>query len=77
MKGKEEILHRVVTFLNRKELDFLDNISKDILFSLGIKVPRSTLLKNLVDIFLEPKLEGMKSYDDLLNLLIKKSKEGK
>ncbi|OQX79621.1 MAG: hypothetical protein B6D56_06730 [Candidatus Omnitrophica bacterium 4484_70.1] len=71
---KEKILHRVVTFLNREELDFLDNISKDILFSIGIKVPRSTILRNLVDIFLECDSKNIKNYNDLLNLLMEKLK---
>ena len=52
MENKEKILHRVVTFLDRQELDFLDKITKDILFSTGMKIPRSTILKELIDIFL-------------------------
>lgn len=73
---KEKILHRVVTFLDREELDFLDNLGKDILFSIGIKIPRSTLLKNLIDLFLEPTSNQIKCYEDLLNLLIEKNKKG-
>ena len=75
---KEKILHRVVTFLNREELDFLDNISKDILFSIGINIPRSKLLKSLVDIFLDANWRKIDNYDSLLNILMKKvKKEGK
>lgn len=73
---KETILHRVVTFLDRKELDFLDNISKDILFSKGIKIPRSTILKNIIDIFLISQDQEAKSYEDLIRLIIEKIEEG-
>jgi len=75
---KEKILHRVVTFLNREELDFLDDLSKDILFSTGINIPRSKLLKSLVDIFLDAKWRKIDDYDSLVNILMKKiKKEGK
>jgi hypothetical protein len=77
MEKDEERLHRVVTFLNRKELDFLDNLSKDILFSIGVKVARSTVLRNLVDLYLEPTKEKVNSYQELLDLLIEKSKGGR
>ncbi len=72
---KEKILHRVVTFLNREELDFLDDLSKDILFSTGINIPRSKLLKNLVDIFLDAKWRKIDNYDGLLNILMKEVKK--
>jgi len=44
----KEILFKVVTFINRDELDFLDQISKDIYFSTGKKVPRADLLKEII-----------------------------
>jgi len=70
---KQEILHRVVTFLDRKELDFLDAICKDILFSKGIKIPRSVLLKNLVDIFVVSKTQEVKNYQDLIKLILNRN----
>jgi len=74
MKEKE-ILHRVVTFLNREELDCLDNISKDILFSEGIKIPRSLLLKEIIDIFLLSK-DSPESYEKLIKNITEYSKKG-
>ena len=40
---------RVVTFLNRDEVDFLDKLGKDAFFSSGSKVSRAKLISWLVD----------------------------
>ena len=40
---------RVVTFLNRDEVDFLDKLGKDALFSSGSKLSRAKLIAWLVD----------------------------
>lgn len=74
---KEEIRHRVVTFLDRKELDALDNITKDILFSEGIKIPRSTILKEIIDVFLLFDEKTLKTHDQLLAHIVKHSKKEK
>ena len=42
-------LHRVVTLLNREEVDFLDKLSKDALFSMGVKLSRTQILRALVE----------------------------
>jgi hypothetical protein len=58
---------RVVTFLNRDEVDFLDKLGKDALFSSGAKVSRAKLISWLVDMAkgLGIKGENMKSEQDL------------
>lgn len=40
---------RTVTFLSRKQIDFLDKIGKDALFYRGSKLSRSQILSELVD----------------------------
>ena len=40
---------RVVTFLNREEVDFLDKLGKDALFSTGLKLSRAKLIAWLID----------------------------
>ena len=76
MDKKREILHRVVTFLKREELDFLDNITKDIFFSTGIKIPRSTILKELIDVFLySPQLTKNHNYKNLILSIEQKLKK--
>jgi len=69
---KKETAQRVVTFLNRGEVDFLDKLGKDALFSTGIKLSRAKLICWLVD-FLE-KLAitgaGIKSEKDFDNRIM-------
>ncbi len=47
---KTEKNQRVVTFLNRDEVDFLDKMGKDAIFSTGTKLSRAKLIAWLVDI---------------------------
>jgi len=60
---------RVVTFLNRGEVDFLDKIGKDALFSSGMKLSRAKLIAWLVDIAkdLEMTGDGIRSESDFEN----------
>ena len=44
---------RVVTFLCRKQIDFLDQVGKDALFVKGKKISRSQILADLVDLLIE------------------------
>lgn len=67
---------RVVTFLNRKEVDFLDKIGKDALFSTGMKVSRARLIAWLVDFMQELNLNGEgitseRDFDNKLKYLFK------
>lgn len=41
--------HRVVTFLDRDQVDWLDRIGKDALFSTGAKFPRTRIIAGLID----------------------------
>jgi hypothetical protein len=58
---------RVVTFLNRDEVDFLDKMGKDALFSSGTKLSRAKLIAWLIDILkgLNISGENLKSEKDL------------
>ena len=58
---------RVVTFLNRQEVDFLDKLGKDALFSTGLKLSRAKIISWLVDFMKEINIsgEGLKSEFDL------------
>ena len=50
MKKKKRYL-RVVTFLNRGELDYLDELAKDMYFKYGISIPRTKLIEEIIDAF--------------------------
>lgn len=81
---KKEKNQRVVTFLNRGEVDFLDKIGKDALFSCGMKLSRARLIEWLVDFMKRLNINGedIKSEDDLENEIMtrlprKETKEAK
>ena len=63
---------RVVTFLNREEVDFLDKLGKDALFSTGLKLSRAKLISWLVDFMHKLHVDGknVKSKKDLENRII-------
>ncbi len=63
----QEKNQRVVTFLNRGEVDYLDKLGKDALFSTGLKLSRAKLIAWLVDFMKELDINGIdiKSEQDL------------
>jgi hypothetical protein len=66
---EKERNQRVVTFLNREEVDFLDKLGKDALFSSGMKLSRAKLIEWIVDFMKKLNINGedIKSEDDLEN----------
>lgn len=61
---KKKRKFRVVTFLKRDELDFLDEMLKDLYFQYGIKVPRSQLLEELITSFEAMARENKKEIEE-------------
>ena len=57
---------RVVTFLTREELDFLDEITKDIYFSKGINIPRTKLIEELINDFRGQDENDKKAIEEML-----------
>ncbi|MFA5271263.1 MAG: hypothetical protein WC412_02850 [Candidatus Omnitrophota bacterium] len=49
MQNPENMKHRVITMLDRGELDFLDKLGKDALFSTGHKLSHNEILRALID----------------------------
>jgi len=70
----EMTMQRVVTFLDRDEVDLLDKIGKDALFSTGLKVSRAKILAWLIDFLKDIKLsgEGIKSGSDFEKRIIQR-----
>ena len=50
--------HRVITMLDRKEMDFLDKLGKDALFSTVHKLSYNEVLKGLIDVAMEAGVSG-------------------
>jgi hypothetical protein len=68
----KEPMQRVVTFLNRDEVDFLDKLGKDALFSTGLKLSRAKLIAWFIDFIEKLKISGrgIKSETDLEKRII-------
>lgn len=68
----KEPMQRVITFLKRDEVDFLDKLGKDALFSTGLKLSRARLIAWLIDFAEKLKLsgKGIKSEKDLEKRII-------
>jgi hypothetical protein len=71
-------MHRVVTFLDRAQVDFLDKLGKDALFSTGMKFPRTRIISALIDLIRKLNLsgEGLRSEQDLEERLVQKLTSG-
>ena len=50
--------HRVITMLGRPEIDFLDKLGKDALFSTGHKLSYNDILRGLIDFAMEAGISG-------------------
>ena len=59
-KEKAVITHRVITMLDRQEIDFLDRIGKDALFSTGHKLSYNDILRGLIDFAMHSGISGQK-----------------
>jgi len=55
---KQILAHRVITMLGRQEIDFLDKIGKDALFSTGHKLSYNEILRGLIDFAMEAGISG-------------------
>lgn len=71
-------VHRVVTFLDRNQVDYLDKMGKDALFSTGVKFPRTRIISTLIDLLRKVNVsgEGLKSDQDLEQRLLQKLGSG-
>ena len=69
---KQIITHRVITMLGRSEVDFLDKLGKDALFTTGHKLSYNDILRGLIDFAMEIKISGEKidSAEGLKKLLL-------
>ena len=76
--GEGKQVHRVVTFLDREQVDYLDKLGKDALFSTGVKFPRTRVISALIDLLRKSSVsgEGLRSDQDLEERLVKKLASG-
>jgi hypothetical protein len=76
--GEGKQVHRVVTFLDRQQVDYLDKLGKDALFSTGVKFPRTRVISVLIDLLRRVGVsgEGLRSEQDLEGRLLQKLASG-
>jgi hypothetical protein len=67
--------YRVVTFLKREELDFLDLLEKDIYFTQGIHIPRAKLIEEIIAAFSEKGAVDKGAVEEELMKRFKKEKK--
>ncbi len=59
IKSEKQITaHRVITMLGRREIDFLDKMGKDALFSTGRKLSYNEILRGLISFAMEAGVSG-------------------
>lgn len=63
IQDKQEMLQRVIVFLNREQVDFLDKLGKDTLFSGKKKLTRTKIMSRFVDLLQSLDING----NDLLS----------
>jgi hypothetical protein len=66
-QNTELLKHRVITLLDRHELEFLNKLGNDAMFSTGHKLTYNEILKGLIEFAMEIGLsgEGIRSLKDL------------
>jgi len=64
--------HRVVTFLTREELEFLDKLERDMMFSTGTHIPRSKIIEDMVEVLRQTQMnaDGIKDNQQLEQKMI-------
>lgn len=77
-EGQGKQVHRVVTFLDRQQVDYLDKLGKDALFSTGVKFPRTRIISTLIDLLRKANVsgDGLRSDVDLEERLVKRLASG-
>jgi hypothetical protein len=62
-----QLKQKVVAFLNREEIDFLDKLGKDAWFSTGAKLSRTQIIEALVNLMMDlgVKANGVSSKEAL------------
>jgi hypothetical protein len=80
--SNHERSHRVIACLNRDQVDFLDKLGKDALFSAGVKLSRTHILSAMVNALREVHLNGEgihspEQFEQRILAMLHKSRGGK
>ena len=77
MKNIAKKLHRVIAIMDREEIDYLDKIGKDSLFTTGNKLSRIKIRRAMVDSMKKLEIDGknIKNEEELKNEILRKVSE--
>ena len=77
--NNDKKLYKVVSFLDREELDFLDDVVKDIYFKHGIKIPRTKLIEEIIDVLKDKNDADARKFleEEFIKMFKEKDKEDK
>ncbi|MBI4436919.1 MAG: hypothetical protein HY590_05890 [Candidatus Omnitrophica bacterium] len=72
-KETRQVTHRVIALLNREQVDFLDKLGKDALFTTGAKLSRTKIIYTMVNALraLGVTGDGVRSKEELEQKIIK------
>jgi hypothetical protein len=70
---QDEQTGRIVAFLTRQEIDFIDSLAKDALFSTGHKLSRTDIIRAMIDCIRVNNIDakGVSSKSDLERRLLR------
>lgn len=74
MKTNER-LERVIALLNREDIDYLDSIGKDALFTKGAKLSRIKIIRAMIESMKQMDIDGkdVGSFEELKKEILKKA----
>lgn len=77
MKPENEKTQRVIAFLNREDVDYLDTIGKNSLFTKGVKLSRIKIIRAMIEAIRDMKIDGkdIGSQEELKEAILKKVAE--
>ena len=72
-KNLQQVTHRVIALLNREQVDFLDKLGKDALFTTGAKLSRTKIIYAMVNALRSLGItgNGVRSKEELEQKIIK------
>ena len=66
--------YKVVTFLKREELEFLDKLEKDLYFEHGINIPRTKLVEKIINMAIAKDEKARQAIEESLIKMFKEAK---
>jgi len=67
--------YKVITFLKRDELEFLDGLEKDLYFTHGVNIPRTKLLEEIINIVRDMEAKDRQAIEEELLRMFKEDKD--